>query len=241
MSDAFRIIATGPFVAGQTVVLDDAAAHHARVRRIAVGDRVALFDGAGQVADGVLAVAGAVTVETVRRAEALPAVHLLAPVADRERMLWLAEKSTELGLTSWRAVRWRRSRSVTPRGEGPAFHDKLAARMRSAAEQSGNPWLPAILPDQDPSDAIATGASTAGALATGTRYLLTAGAPGMFGTMPRPPVTVALGPEGGIEPDEAEMFLRAGFVAASIGPFTMRFETAGAAALALVRASLEVR
>jgi 16S rRNA (uracil1498-N3)-methyltransferase len=34
---------------------------------------------------------------------------LLAPVADRDRMLWLAEKTVELGLTSWRPVVWRRS------------------------------------------------------------------------------------------------------------------------------------
>jgi 16S rRNA (uracil1498-N3)-methyltransferase len=225
----------GPFAAGQTLTVDDAATHHLRVRRAVVGDAMALYDGAGEVAEGQLTALTThrahVEIATVRHVTRPPAVHLLAPVADRDRMLWLAEKATELGLTSWRAVRWHRSRSVSPRGEGAAFATKIRARMCAAVEQSGNPWLPVILPDADPEKAVAESA--------GTRYLLTAGAPAMLPAM-RAPLTLALGPEGGIEDDETALFARAGFVPVSIGAHTLRFETAGVAALSIVRAMLEI-
>ena len=133
--------ATHPLIAGGTVTLSEEAARHMRVARVAVGECIALRDGAGKAAIG--------TVVKVSRASALievsdtselsrpAAIHLLAPVADRDRMLWLAEKATELGLTSWRPVVWRRSKSVSPRGEGPMFQAKVHARMTSALIQSG--------------------------------------------------------------------------------------------------------
>lgn len=225
----------GPFTAGQVLTIDDAATHHLRVRRAAVGDAIALYDGAGEVAEGQLTGLTThrahVAIAEVRHVPRPPAVHLLAPVADRDRMLWLAEKATELGLTSWRAVRWHRSRSVSPRGEGPAFAPKVRSRMCAAIEQSGNAWLPAILPDADVAHALAESA--------GTRYLLTAGAPAMLPPM-RAPITLALGPEGGLEADESAMFEHAGFAPVSVGSHTLRFETAGVAALSIVRTMLEM-
>ena len=59
-------------------------------------------------------------------------------------MLWLAEKCTELGATSWRPIEWRRSASVSPRGSGPAFQARLEGRMISALTQSGGAWLPEV-------------------------------------------------------------------------------------------------
>jgi 16S rRNA (uracil1498-N3)-methyltransferase len=236
------LFTVGPFVVGESLVLGDAATHHLRVRRAAMGDEIALYDGAGEVAEGQLTALTThrahVAIAAVRHVDRPPAIHLLAPVADRDRMLWLAEKATELGLTSWRAVRWHRSRSVTPRGEGESFAAKVRARMGAAVEQSANPWLPTIQADADPPVAAAE------APREGARYLLAVGAPAMLPPMPpmppmRAPVTIALGPEGGIEPDEAGLFERAGFVPVSVGAYTLRFETAGVVALALVRAMLE--
>ena len=224
----------GPFTVGETITVEDAATHHLRVRRATMGNAIALYDGAGTTAEGQLTLLtthrAVVSITSVRHIDAPPAVHLLAPIADRDRMLWLAEKATELGLTSWRAVNWRRSRSVTPRGEGPAFTAKVRARMCAAVEQSGNPWLPTVEPDVDP--------SVAAAESSGARYMLTAGAPPMSGPLTAP-VTLALGPEGGIEDDEAALFERSGFIPVSVGAHTLRFETAGVVALGLARALLE--
>jgi 16S rRNA (uracil1498-N3)-methyltransferase len=232
-----RVFMPATLTPGTPVALDSDAAHHLRVRRVAIGAPVTLHDGAGTIADGVLAALGKgsalVSVEAVRTVPPLPAVHLLVPVADRERMLWLAEKATELGVSSWRAVRWRRSLSVAPRGEGEGFRAKVAARMRSALEQSGAAWLPEILPELDALDAARDAAR-------GARYLLAAGAPGKLrGSAVRAPVTLALGPEGGIDGDEHEQFVAAGFTPVSVAPHVLRFETAGIAALTLARAALD--
>ena len=54
----------------------------------------------------------------------------------------------------------------------------------------------------------------------------------------RSPLTLALGPEGGLEPAERDALRGAGFVPVSLGDRTLRFETAGLAALAIVRAAL---
>ncbi|HZS60146.1 MAG TPA: RsmE family RNA methyltransferase [Gemmatimonadaceae bacterium] len=227
------LVAPGPFTVGETVTVSDAATHHLRVRRAVMGNGITLYDGAGTVAEGQLTLLtthrAVVSVTAVRQAPPPPAVHLLVPVADRDRMLWLAEKATELGLTSWRPVLWRRSRSVSPRGEGEGFAEKVRARMCAAIEQSGNPWLPTIERDVDPAQAAEQ--------ASGTRFLLTGGAPPLPTTMAAP-ITLALGPEGGIEDEEAALFERSGFVPVSVGAHTLRFETAGVIALGLVRALL---
>ncbi|MEA3245012.1 MAG: 16S rRNA (uracil(1498)-N(3))-methyltransferase, partial [Gemmatimonadota bacterium] len=51
-------------------------------------------------------------------------------------------------------------------------------------------------------------------------------------------VTLVVGPEGGIEPDELAEFTAAGFVPAAIGRTILRFETAAVAALGVVQSHL---
>jgi 16S rRNA (uracil1498-N3)-methyltransferase len=218
--------------------LGEEAAHHARVRRLAAGEPVTVRDGAGAVAEGVIArVARAsldVDVAAVRRLPPPPPVHLLAPVGDRDRMLWLAEKAAELGVASWRAVAWRRSRSVTPRGEGEAFAAKVRARMAQALAQSEGAWLPAILPDARPEQAAAE--------AAGARLVLDAeGDPVAAAGARAEAVTLALGPEGGLEPDELALLDAAGFRRARLPGNILRFETAGVVGVAFARALLERR
>lgn len=227
--------ATEPLQSGRSQVLAEAAAHHLRVLRAAPGDVVGLRDGHGGAGTGTLVKLsrGSVTVDVgdVAQVEPLPPVHLLAPVADRERMLWLAEKATELGMTSWRPVLWRRSKSVSPRGEGPMFQQKLRGRMMSALLQSLGAWMPETFPDATVERAVA-------AAPAGTRVLLDVGGVPLLGLPLEAPVSIAVGPEGGLEPREREVMLEGGFVLASLGPTRLRFETAALAALAVVRASL---
>ncbi|HEX8849648.1 MAG TPA: RsmE family RNA methyltransferase [Gemmatimonadaceae bacterium] len=228
--------AAEPIAPGATVSLDEDAAHHARVRRLDVGHRIRLLDGAGTVGHGTLVrLAKAhmqVEVATAEEVEAPPAVHMLVPVADRERMLLLAEKCAELGAASWRPVLWRRSRSVSPRGEGMTFHAKVRARMIGALEQSGNPWLPTMYPEATVERAIASAPR-------GARVLLDAAGDSMVSTEMIAPLCVAVGPEGGIEPDERDLLLTAGWLPVAVGRTTLRFETAGIAALAIARAALD--
>jgi 16S rRNA (uracil1498-N3)-methyltransferase len=227
--------ATDTFTVGSTVTLSEEAAHHIRVARVRIGESVALRDGAGKSALGTLVKisrsSALVDIVETRDLTRPAPIHLLAPVADRERMLWLAEKVTELGLTSWRPVVWRRSKSVSPRGEGPTFQTKVRARMSSALIQSGGGWLPDVFPESTIERAVA-------AAPLGTRLLLAKDGEPIVGVPMRSPITIALGPEGGVEQSERDAFLGAAFLPVKLGDSTLRFETAGVAAVAIAAASL---
>jgi 16S rRNA (uracil1498-N3)-methyltransferase len=221
---------------GAVVELGEAPARHAMVKRLSTGDLVRLSGGDGRRASGVITDLAKrhlrieVAPGSVEMVPASPHVELWAPVGDRERMLLLAEKAVELGASAWRPVVYRRSRSVSPRGEGEAFRDKLRLRMIGALEQSGGAWLPEVHAELELEDALAATAVTSG-------ILLDLGGPPLIALRDavRSPLAIALGPEGGLEPDERARFAAAGWRPASIGANVLRFETAGIAALALVR------
>lgn len=221
--------------AGAAIHLDDDAAHHAHVRRARPGDPVRLVDGRGRIAMGTIAgvgkrattvaVAGVVSIPRPSRLE------WLVPVADRDRMLLAAEKAVELQATSWRPVYFGRSRSVSGRGEGDRFREKVVARMRSALEQSGSAWLPELHAEVDTADAFA---SVSGVPA---RYLMdAAGSPLARETLVGD-IAVAVGPEGGFEGPELDAARDAGWTRVSLGSTTLRFETALIAAAAIIRAA----
>jgi 16S rRNA (uracil1498-N3)-methyltransferase len=223
------------FAVGATITLSEEAAHHMRVARVGIGQCIALRDGAGKAAIGTLVkVSKSSALVDIRETSDLPRpapIHLLAPVADRERMLWLAEKVTELAVTSWRPVVWRRSKSVSPRGEGSTFQAKVRARMTSALIQSGGGWLPDVFPEATVERAVA-------AAPLGTRLLLARDGEPIVGVPMRTPITIALGPEGGMEQTERDAFIGAAFLPVKLGDSTLRFETAGVAAVAIAAASL---
>jgi 16S rRNA (uracil1498-N3)-methyltransferase len=224
-----------PIPPSGSALLPEDAAHHARVKRLEVGTPVTLVDGAGTRAAGSLVriAKSHITVEvsSVEHVDPPAPIHLLVPIADRDRMLWLAEKAAELGVTSWRPVSFRRSRSVSPRGEGMTFQGKVRARMISALEQSGGAWLPMLFPDATLERAIAAAPS-------GWRVMLDAGGDALDVTKAAAPAVVALGPEGGLEDSERAMLLAAGFKPLTLGDSILRFETAAIAGVAVVRSAM---
>ena len=248
-------VSDAPFACGETVTLGEDAAHHLRVRRLDTGMRVGLLDGSGSRGAGVLTLLAkrhaTVHVDAVETIAPPPPVHLLLPVADKDRMLWLAEKATELELTTWRPVLFRRSKHVTPRGEGPTFHQRVRGRIAAALEQSGGAWAPTMYPEAALAAALAAAPEGVRLLLDGEGAPLRDGLAGavtavrLAATEPTaadgpaaPAVTIALGPEGGIEPAERAELVAAGFIPVSLGRSILRFETAGLAALAAVRVTL---
>lgn len=224
-----------PHVLQDNVRLTGPAVRHARVRRVTRGDAIRLLDGNGAVATGRITSLTAdelsVDVEGVHRMPRPRALEVIVPVADRDRMLIAAEKCVELQVTAWRPAYFERSRSVSSRGEGERFRGKVLARMQSAMEQSGNPWLPAIhgevefieLLDQLP-------AADGCVLLHGEGEVLDARR--WTGTH-----VVAVGPEGGLEPVELSAARSRGWAVAKLGASTLRFETAIIAAAAVIRAA----
>jgi 16S rRNA (uracil1498-N3)-methyltransferase len=219
--------------ASGSVELAESAAHHARVKRLALDDRIALTNGRGTLASGRLSSIDkrrvAVDLDRVWNVAAPSAIHLRVPIGDRDRMLWLAEKATELGVTTWQGVRFRRSMSVSPRGEGAAFAARVEARMVAALEQSGGAWLPRRLDDCAP-EAIDIPPESA-------RILLDRDGAPLLGLAGAEPVVVLFGPEGGVEPAERTALEAVGWQRARLAENTLRFETAGIAAVAVVRAA----
>ena len=232
-------LAPAPLARAGEVELDADVAHHMRVRRLATGADVQLLDGAGGVARGTLRRlakgSAVVEVDRVERRAPPPPVHLLVPVADRDRSLWLAEKCAELGVASWRPVRWRRSQGVASRGEGDAFQARVRARMAAALVQSEGAWLPELVAPAAPAAALA-------ALRGAARLVLDPdGEPLQSSLAGEPPSAVALavGPEGGFERDERDALTAAGFHLAALPGGILRFETAGVVAVALTLAALQ--
>jgi len=226
-----------PLAPGTTVSLGEEAAHHARVRRLEVGEPVVVADGVGARGVGRIVLLAKkdlqVALDRVDRSARPPAVHLLVPIGDRDRMLWCAEKCTELAATSWAPVMWNRSRSVSPRGEGPAFRARVRARMASALVQSHGAWLPEVPDDVSVGDVLTDASPDA------TRLVLDALGSPIGREAIVAPVKIAVGPEGGIEADELRRLRDARFRPVSLGANVLRFETAAVAALAFVRAALE--
>lgn len=247
-----------PLHAPASITLGEDAAHHMRVRRLDVGARVRVLDGQGAIGEGMITQLAkrhaTVAVEELAQFDPPAPIHLLLPVADKDRMLWLAEKATELGVASWRPVLFKRSKHVNPRGEGPVFQQKTRARMINALEQSGGAWLPSVYPEATVEHAIT-------ARPEGLGVVLDGGAPPLLqvlrgdalpaqrldgptgsATSARAleAVTLVIGPEGGFEPAEREAFVAAGFHVASLGAQVLRFETAGVSGVAVSRAVLDV-
>lgn len=206
---------------------------HARARRIEAGEPARLLDGKGRVGVGeVVAVAKERVVVEVRDVQTQPrplALEMVVPVADKERMLWAAEKCAELQVTAWRPAWFARSRSVSPRGEGEKFAEKLRARMQSALEQSGGAWLPDVHPEGEIGDVLrAVPAAT-------TRLLMEVGGPAVDAHALTGPLGVAVGPEGGMTTEEIADAMEVGWRRAALGITVLRFETAIIAAASVAR------
>lgn len=218
---------------GGEASLGELAAHHAIVRRLSAGDEVRITNGAGAVALGTIRrLAKREMVAELQRPDQVPRpslVELLVPVADRDRMLWLAEKCTELSVTVWQPVTFARSRSVVPRGEGDAFAAKVRARMVAALEQSAGAWLPEVRRELPLEQALATVTARA-------RYVLDRDGGRIDTRRADGGAAVVLGPEGGIEADEHALLRTTGWTRVTLAPTTLRFETAGIAAVAILRA-----
>jgi len=106
--------------------------------------------------------------------------------------------------------------------------------MTSALLQSRAPWLPDVQLDASLADVVAT------LPRGGTRIVLDAFGSPIASEELDAPVTLAVGPEGGLEAAELETLHAAGFRAVSLGANVLRFETAAVAGLAIVRSMLSV-
>ena len=229
--------------AGSRIELASDEAGHVRAARIRPGHRLVVIDGAGSRWEAELVAldrrrAGCRLLVPLPPEPALP-LHVWAPVANRDRSLWLVEKVVELGAATITWMEWERSRSVADAGRSAGFLRRAESRARAALKQSGRSWLSRLEGPVAPEEALGRHEG-AGWLADveGRPLLGGATAPGSWGGRAGRPLTVAVGPEGGLTGPERCRCLEAGFEVVSLSPATLRFETAAVVAVAAAAAML---
>ncbi len=216
-----------------TIELPPKAAHHAgRALRLAAGEIVALFNGSGRVWTGPVSFDGKrafVTIEeeTPDDRESPVTMTLVQAQVTPEKMDWIVEKATELGVA--RIVLVPAQRSVT-KLSGDRLEkrlEKCRETVRAACEQCGRNRLPEV---------VALSLKEAFALEGDLKLILAPGAQrGMQTEKPRS-VLFAVGPEGGFAPEELQAAEEAGWRPTLLGPRVLRTETAGLAAAAWINA-----
>jgi len=219
---------------GAELALPPGAARHVQVLRAQPGDAITLFNGEGGEWRAVVRRMGRSEVvvevqshEAVER-EAARAVTLAIGMPANERMDWLVEKATELGVARIAPLQTQHGvlRLSGERAQKKQAHWQAIAQ--AACEQCGRNRLPEVLPVRDLAAFLAQ--------AHGPRAVLSLSE----GRVPAPqafagsgPLTVLIGPEGGLSTSEDAQARAAGFAAVDLGPRVLRAETAAIAALTL--------
>jgi 16S rRNA (uracil1498-N3)-methyltransferase len=221
-------------VTGDTVTLDgDEGRHAANVRRLRTGERVDAGDGAGTVAECIVATVGAgtVTLDVVsRRTEPAPQPRLVVvqALAKGDRGEDAVEAMTEVGVDEF--VPWQASRSVVRWDAAKAAKavERWRAVARAAAKQSRRTWVPYVT-------GLATTTDVAARLATASLAVVlheSAAVPLVTAEVPRDgEVVVVVGPEGGLTDEEVAAF---GGRPYRLGRNVLRTSTAGVAAAAVI-------
>lgn len=222
------------------VVLDGAEGRHAAtVRRLRPGERVDLTDGAGLLAECVVAAAdkASLTLDVLsRRTDPAPAPRLVVvqalPKGDRGELA--VETMTEAGVDE--IVPWAAARCVTQ--WRPERREKALGRWRGAAREAAKqarrsrlPEVPELASTGDVADRIAA-ASLALVLHEDAPEPLSAVQPPEDGD-----IVLVVGPEGGIADEELERFAAAGGRPTRLGPTVLRTSTAGVAAASVLLAA----
>ena len=187
---------------GSAIALGDEHVHHLRrVLRMADGDEVSYTDGEGVAGEGRFVDGQVERGEEIGMPRPNRLTIVVAPPANRDRLRFLVEKLAELGV---QRLLWCRTSRTEGRAPNP---DKARAWAAGALEQSRGAWLLDLgttsLDDLDPTGLVVadpTGASEP----------------------PSDRLTLLIGPEGGLAPDEVPP----GAALFSLGPTVLRVETA---------------
>ena len=241
-----RLYCPAPLTAGAEIDLPEGAARHVQVLRHQPGDAITLFDGrGGQWQASVLSMGRSRVQVRVERhepieREASRPVWLALGMPANERMDWLVEKATEVGVAG--IVPLHTAHGVL-RLQGERAGKKQAhwqAVAQAACEQCGRNRLPEVQPVQDigswlnhtpaapaavPVDALRCVLS----LAEGTRPLSEV----LASSAADRPVVFLSGAEGGLSPAEDAQARAAGYLPVTLGPRILRAETAALSALTL--------
>lgn len=226
-----------PLTPGQSAPLSpDARAHLHKVLRLRDGDTVTLFNGDGHdyparlIGTGPNAAADILSREPAVTENAM-SITLLQALARGEKMDWIIQKATELGVTRIVPVTTQRSEV---RLDAERADRRLAHWLKvavSACEQCGRARVPTI-DSPRPLHAALEG------IDAGLRIALDPSGPHRLATLNLSvdSIAVAIGPEGGFDDAEYAQLARCGWLGLSLGSRILRTETAGIVTLSAILA-----
>lgn len=222
---------------GADLPVDDATAHHlAKVLRLRDGAAVEVSDGTGRRADAVLA-GPAIRLQSdpVMDPAPAPSIHVLQGLPQGRKHDEVVRMLTELGVDRITAVVAERTQAPPDAAKGAKQAARWQAVARAACEQARRSRRPVVDGPIRLDEAVA-------ALPAG--HLLLAAHLGAamdpIAAMPSPPpdhVVVAVGPEGGWSPAEADRLVAAGAQLVSLGQSVLRTEHAALVLGAVVAAA----
>ncbi|MDO5081848.1 16S rRNA (uracil(1498)-N(3))-methyltransferase [Arachnia propionica] len=234
MSDSLFLGDLGGAEVGDRVeITGDEARHAVAVKRTTVGERILISDGQGRAARGhvVLAERQRLVIEVTEivtdphRAHRIVVVQALAK-GDRAELA--VETMTELGVAE--IIAWQAARSIV-RWQGERATKSLArwaATAREATKQSRRLRVPEV-------GSATTGQVAARIAAADAALILHEEATTWLREIRLPAggeLLLVVGPEGGISPEELDLFTGAGGQPVLLSDGVLRTSTAGAAALA---------
>jgi 16S rRNA (uracil1498-N3)-methyltransferase len=160
---------------------------------------------------------------------------LLQSLPEKERMEWIIQKTTELGVSSIVPFHSKRSISLEEREKRQRKAHRWPEIARKASQQCRRASIPVIEPYTDFADALRYADDY------DLKMLLweketKAGLNGIC-SHDKPPTSICLlvGPEGGFTEKEIRMARGAGFITIGLGPRILRTETAAIAIIAIIQ------
>ena len=234
-----RFYCPPPLPSGASFDLPPEAAHHAaRVLRLREGNRVEMFDGLGNECHGIITelggkrvVVGEITAAHADRESPLR-IMLAQALSSSEKMDWVIQKATELGVAEIQPLDTERSvaRLSAERAAKRLEHWRRVAI--SACEQCGRNLLPEIHAPLD----IMVWLQQMNTQPAAKLILLPQGAASLHKLeKPQGAVALLIGAEGGFTGAESDSALRCGFTPIRLGARVLRTETAAVAGLAALQ------
>lgn len=226
------------------IELDLKATQHAQALRLREGDQIVIFNGQGGEYPGKIIFQGRkirVLLGSYLQQERKSLLHisLAQAMLSSEKMDWVVQKATELGVSQIMPFSAARSnvKLDAMRSVKKLAHWKAVAQ--AACEQCGMNKIPIITETFSLPTLIANTQ-----LSHMHRFTLAIGAKTPLYSQPKPKpnesALIVIGPEGDFSPEELDLLDKADFTRVSMGPRILRTETAGLAALATLNACWEL-